>query len=184
MNFFSQAIQEIEGIEDKSVLSLGCGVMQELKGFKCYHLTGIDIYKPYLDKLEQEGFVGRLVHADITKINVFESSFDVVMAYDVLEHLSELDAAEMLLKMKSWARHSVWVFTPANFVTNEHIDNFKGTGDLLDYLDKEHPDWKGTGRNEYQLHKSLVTQDMLTAAGYTVITPFIDRGYLWAFYKK
>ncbi len=100
------------------VLELGCGknsLIVRSGLIKKLNVTGVDIFKPYVDLHNSGGLYQSCVLADITKIEVNENEFDAVVCMDVLEHLDKKDGIALLGKMKVWGR-KVIITTPNGYV--------------------------------------------------------------------
>ncbi len=115
---------------------------------------GIDIDKRQLDRYaaEEHRKACIYVQADVVQLPLgwLGFPFDVAVCIDGIEHLGKADALNLLSKMERWAK-KVIVVTPDAFFTNSHNDV---TGE----------EWKA----QYQLHKSLITEDEFVDMGYDV----------------
>ena len=173
MNWLGELVQEEITTED-TVVSLGCGILQELWGLKCKSFLGMDIYEPYVNKLKLAGI--NVVLADATTYDFKDDRFDIVLALDVLEHLSHEDAIDLIKKMKSIANKKVIVYTPKNFFNNVDT-NWKGKHqDINEWLDKaENSPYKGLGINKHQKHLCLITEEELRDLGFSTYVTRIDN---------
>src|SRR3972149_7740841 len=127
MNWAGRLVQkELEN--DYVVLSLGCGIMAEildtLKSYpkdiiKCKNIIGLDIFKPYLDLLNERGI--KTVNWDL---RIFPYPFkdkeiDVILLMDVLEHIDK-DYHKMILdECERIARKKIIVLTPIKYFDNK-----------------------------------------------------------------
>jgi hypothetical protein len=171
MNWLGELVQK-EVTPNNSVLSLGCGILQEIEGLECAYFMGVDIYEPYIEKLRNRGY--SVLCADITKMHL--SSFDVILALDILEHLELDEAIKLILRMQKAAIKKVIIYTPSKFHDNVNI-NWRGEKqDIFDWLDKsEQSLYRGLGVNEHQAHKCLITESMLQNFGFITSTDNPDK---------
>jgi 2-polyprenyl-3-methyl-5-hydroxy-6-metoxy-1,4-benzoquinol methylase len=171
--------------ETDTVLSLGCGVYQDLRGLKCGHLHGVDIFEPYIDKLRKEGYDVEL--DDITSKEFQDGSFDTVLLTDILEHLEYGEAIKLLEKAKKICRKSVIAYTPSVFFDNYHeiqVDEGMKYLDNFEWLEKNKKSpYRGLGKNEHQKHLCLVTGEDFQKAGFIVEQIGNKKSY-FAVYNK
>lgn len=107
------------------VLDLGCGtgVAGELLNPKKNHeFTGIDIYEPYLKVCRKRGYYKKLIKTDITKIEIKEKTFDVVLLLQVIEHLEKRSAEEFINKAVKAAKQCVIVSVPNGHCYQKEYD--------------------------------------------------------------
>lgn len=146
-----------------TVLDIGCGIMQGTMDtwqynddscLKCRTVTGLDAHAPYLDRIKHIPGV-TVITGVATDLSMFvDKSFDVVIALDLIEHLTTDEARQLLLEMTRIARRKVIIYTPSYFYLNER----KG-------LNCMYGEW---GLNHYQDHKCFLEKEVYEAAGYTV----------------
>lgn len=109
----------------KTVLDIGCGdgrLMNKVNKDKKYEVTGVDLYKPYLNKAKKTGVYKRLVKSDLRKLKFSSKSFDVVLASQVVEHLTKKDASKLINRLEDIAKHKVIITTPNGFVKYDPFD--------------------------------------------------------------
>lgn len=190
MNWLGRIVQK-EITKDDTVLDVGCGIMQatteslnsssgkrKLKDvmaiskdssgrgtLACRSLLGCDVWRPYLD-VSKNFFP--VVNLSTSELDMFlDSSFDVVICLDVLEHLEYEKALKTISEMKRIARRKVIVYTPVNIdQPEEQLEN----------------SW-GMGSNQYQKHLSLISSGVLQGMGFKVSFPEPDRNSFGVFYK-
>lgn len=111
--FFGRPLRTMIKVGDK-VLELGCGknsllirsgIIKKLK------VTGVDIFKPYVELHNSDGLYESCIQADITRIDFKPDQFDAVVCMDVLEHIAKDEGTKLLDKMKIWGR-KVIITTP------------------------------------------------------------------------
>jgi SAM-dependent methyltransferase len=90
----SNAIENLQQIVDDyltpertfAILEAGCGSMSKLRLGKNIHVVGIDISKK---QLERNGELDERILGDIQTYSLPEGSFDIIICWDVLEHLPD-----------------------------------------------------------------------------------------------
>jgi len=108
---------------DDRVLDLGCGYNSPLQFCQTSYTTGVDNFAPYLEESEKKGLHSEYVKADLREVEFPPSSYDIVMASEVLEHLSKEDGYKLIAKMEQWARKKVILTTPNNFIPQDVFDD-------------------------------------------------------------
>ena len=133
-----------------TLLDVGCGVASPIRKFaeRLPHTVGVEGYEPALDASRAAGIHDEYRLVDARRLaDTFERrSFDVVLAVDVLEHLSRDEGFDLLAAMEGIARRRTVVFTPNGHVHQDEI-----------------------GGNPLQAHRSGWSVEDLAAAGYEAI---------------
>ncbi len=128
-------IIENEVKDCESLLDVGCGGFSPLKDInkKIKKSVGVDGFKPSIDAAIQ-----RKTHSENKVINVLEltkhfkdKSFDVIVALDLIEHLTKEEGHKLLEDFERIAKKKIIIFTPNGFVPQGEYDG-----------------------NTYQIHKS------------------------------
>ena len=128
-----------------SALDLGCGYDSQISVCKIPYTVGVEIFEPYLTESSKKGIHNLYIKKDILDLNLPPKSFDVVVASEVLEHISKEEGLTLLSKMEEWAKRKVILTTPNGYVWQDGYDS-----------------------NPYQEHKSGWTVDELRSKGYRV----------------
>ena len=132
-----------------SVLDVGCGANSPIGRFgrRIPYSVGVDAFRPAIEASRRTGLHSEYRELDIRHIEAaFEpDSFDVVVAFDVLEHLDPEDGLELLASMEKIARYRVIVLTPNGFLRQDVSD-----------------------RNDLQEHRSGWSAEYLRKCGYDV----------------
>jgi hypothetical protein len=84
---------------------------------------GCDIYRPALATARDSSRRIGLTQADLRHLPYRSSSFDVVVALDVIEHFEKDDAHGVLNEMERVASELVVVMTPSGFVPQPASEN-------------------------------------------------------------
>jgi SAM-dependent methyltransferase len=133
----------------ESILDVGCGTNSPLGRFtrRYPHTVGVDLFP---QALEASGAAG--IHDEYRLMDVLEigerfepRSFDAVVAFDLIEHLTRADGLALLAMMERVARRRVVVFTPNGFLEQDAV-----------------------GDNPLQIHRSGWTADAMRELGYDV----------------
>ncbi|UCH62681.1 MAG: class I SAM-dependent methyltransferase [Fidelibacterota bacterium] len=134
----------------ETLLDLGCGASSPIQEFAAalQYTVGVDYFKPSLKKSE-----GKKIHDEYRLMNVLEidtefeeNSFDCVLAYDLIEHLSKEDGLKLISMMERVARKKVIVYTPNGFLPQRAYDG-----------------------NQYQIHLSGWEIEEMKAMSFRVI---------------
>lgn len=131
----------------KSVLDVGCGHASPLSKIKkTFYSEGIDIYKKNVLLSKEQKIHDTYKVGDIQKIHSLykKKSFDVVIALDVIEHLTKKEGLKLNNSLENIARKRVILLTPNGFYHQHDKDNI------------------------YEDHKSGWTVQDLKEMGYTV----------------
>lgn len=95
-----------KGLEKLRVLNVGVGsgdsgLARQLPFLPFFRLDLLDVHQPYLDKAIKRDWAAKhvnFIHADIRNFDV--SGYDVVLMFDVLEHLPKEDSLAVMKKIK------------------------------------------------------------------------------------
>ena len=159
------------------VLDVGCGIMQATmdtiktqtpnKDLKCRAVLGIDAFVPYLERIKDRPGI-MVIAASVTDPDFWKqflpNSFDVVLATDIIEHLNQNEATELIKQCERIARKCVILYTPVRF-----YDNSENTEGVKEYgIDSPNP---------LQRHKCLISEDYIKSQGYET-SNILDEGIL------
>jgi SAM-dependent methyltransferase len=121
----SRVLEAATGDADE-VLDVGCGSDSPIGRFerRPRHAVGVDIFDASIEKSRAAGIHDEYVITDVLTIGrLFPSdSFDVCVAFDVIEHLEQQDAIKLLVAMERIARRRVVVLTPNGFLQQDEYD--------------------------------------------------------------
>jgi hypothetical protein len=136
-------------IDEKSILDAGAG-KGTLRSFKLKGRTVIasDIYLPYLRDAKAAKVYEDCILCDVRMLPFKDKSFNVVLANQLLEHLTDDEGIRFLENVEKIARNKVVITTPSGFYTRLHQHG-----------------------NIYEQHKSGWLPNELECRGYVV------RGY-------
>lgn len=134
----------------KTILDVGCGQgfpMQMIKNrMKVNKSIGVDLFKPYIEIGKNLKIHDQYVISDVRKIKFRNRSFDVVLALQIVEHLSKKDAWKLVEKIEKIAGKQVIIATPIGKTYHPAVDN-----------------------NKLQLHKSGFFPEEFEKRGYKII---------------
>jgi SAM-dependent methyltransferase len=140
----------------RSVLDVGCGKESPLRNVKkTFRSIGVDIYKQSIQKSKASHIHDAYIEGDVTKLKKYvkQKSFDVVIALDLIEHLTKKEGFQLMADMERTATKRVIIMTPNGFY---HQDSFEG--------------------NSHQVHQSGWETSDFSKRGYTV---YGLRGLRW-----
>jgi ubiquinone/menaquinone biosynthesis C-methylase UbiE len=110
------------------------------------HITALEISEQAIIQAQEQCVYNEYINTDVCNINqLATSSFDAVVAFDFIEHLTKTDGLKLLNEMERIARKKVVVYTPNGFLPQEAFDN-----------------------NPYQKHLSGWTYNEMQQLGYNV----------------
>lgn len=143
----------------KTVLDLGTGkgeLASYIKKQRGVVIDGIEIYKPYIEFIKNKNIYRNLIIGDITKEKLNVRKYDLILASQVLEHLSKDKAYKIIKYCEKYVAKYVIIGVP-----NGRIEQLSYDG------------------NKNQEHKSFWVVKDLTKLGYKVY----GQGAGWL-YKK
>ena len=139
----------VENLGDYStLLDLGCGPKSPIRlipNRQDKFTVGIDSFAPYLEASKIKRIHNQYYQMDIRKMDILPKIFDVVMAFDVLEHLTKEEGEKLIADMELIAIKRVVIFTPNGFIKQDMSDD-----------------------NPNQVHKSGWTVKEMRGKGYKV----------------
>jgi hypothetical protein len=150
-----QSIFEREGLYPtgrvSSVLDIGCGLSLKSQYIDANVRVGVDIYRPYLEKIDAQ-VPYAVVNADALDIEklFLPKSFDLVLILDLVEHLEKETSVRLIQMAEEIARVAVIIETPLGYIP-QNIDIW------------------GWGGHEYQTHRSGWEVEDFTSRGYQVV---------------
>ena len=89
----------VNRIKPKTALDIGCGVGTYAKLFPHLEWTGVEIWKPYIEKYDLETLYPTLHNLDAREWDS-DQHYDVAFLGDVLEHMTSAEARFLFEKMK------------------------------------------------------------------------------------
>ena len=158
-------VTELKGAT--TILDLGCGRRNIFAGIgkarKNFLSVGVDNDEMRLLEAKRSGIHDSYIQGDFMTMEFAPKSFDIVLAIDVIEHLSKEDGFCLIEKMESIAKSKVIIVTPNGF---EQI-----RGDKLREVHKcgwEIPEFRDRGYNVKGLWGLKILRPMRR---YTVLWP-------------
>lgn len=130
-----------------TLLDLGCGdgsAMAYLNLPKNFEITGVDIFKPYLDLAKKKRIYKRLIHKDVRKISL-RKKYDIVVLNHILEHMTKKEGRNLLEKIEKIAKKRIILALPVGDLPQDEYDS-----------------------NPYQKHKSAWSVEEMKNLGYEV----------------
>lgn len=127
--FYKQFMNTIvqETMDCDSLLDIGCGFNPAMKQLtsRMDHSVGLDVFQPSIDKAKVENTHHEFVLEDVKTYleKMPDNSFDLVIALDLIEHLTREDGFWLIAQMERLARKKIVIFTPNGFVPQTPYDN-------------------------------------------------------------
>lgn len=121
-----------KGLEKLKVLNVGVGsgesgLARQLPFLPFYRLDLLDVHQPYLDNAIKKDWAAKCVNFINADIRNFDTSiYDVVLMFDVLEHLPKEDSLAVMKKIKC---HQI-IFIPLEEHFRENTFNAKSQDHL------------------------------------------------------
>jgi SAM-dependent methyltransferase len=141
--------QEIIG-SCQTLLDIGCGSGNHIRGCPPHLIkkaVGIDAFPEAVAKAKESGLYTETILARVDQLaNLFEeSSFECVVAFDLIEHLEKAEGLSLIAVMEKLSSKKVIIFTPNGFLPQDSIQG-----------------------NPYQVHRSGWSASEMKFLGYTV----------------
>lgn len=109
----------IHNLLGDTVLDVGCGIGRWgyliKQSYPNIKVTGIDIYKSYVDQAIASGAYEEVINDSFMNIDFKPKSFDTVIAVEVLEHVSKEEGTKLLKTIESVAKRKVILTTPSGY---------------------------------------------------------------------
>ena len=134
-----------------TILDVACGLSFKSKYIPAQLRVGVDIYEEYFKHIESD-VPYAVIKYDIRKLNeIFvPKSFDLVIALDVIEHLTKEESLELIKQCEKIAKLGVVLETPKGYIP-------------------QNLDIQGHGGHEWQTHRSAWEPEELEKLGYKVV---------------
>lgn len=114
----------------KSVLEIGCGTGKHMSYLReslrlggVDLIVGLDIWLPYLILNKQNRTHDQFILGDACFLPFKEKSFDLVLALDLLEHISKKNGKKLLLDLDRVARQRIVLSLPIGWHPSHHLSN-------------------------------------------------------------
>jgi len=82
-------------------------------------IVGLDLHEPYLLKQNELGLYDELYNCNVLNIPYQDNFFDIVIASEIIEHLSREDGFKMMDEIERVSRKLVIITTPRGFMKQE-----------------------------------------------------------------
>lgn len=105
-------------LDTTSILEIGAGKNSYFhKYLRNYTITGFDIYEKSLIQAKELGKIDNYVVGDVNKLEIYftDKSYDLVCAFDLIEHLKKEDGYSLILNMERLAKKMIVIYTPNGF---------------------------------------------------------------------
>ncbi len=127
--FTDQFIRTInkETLDCDSMLDIGCGYNLGIKKIttRMKYSVGLDTFSPSIEKAKKDKTHNEFILEDINLSleKVADKSFDVVVALDLIEHLTKEKGLWLIKQMERIGVKKIIIFTPNGFVPQTPFDN-------------------------------------------------------------
>ena len=146
--------------EDDEVLDIGCGNKGRSANLKCKKVITLDAWANVEPDI--------LIDLEIKDLPFEESSFDVVLLIDIIEHFEKNRGKEILRQAKLITKRVLLLLTPLWWQDNS--------------INVENPELWCYG-NKHDYHKSLWTNDDFKGFEYTNYSTYEGNYFLGAWYS-
>ena len=113
--------KELDGCT--SVLDLGCGASSWLRVCCIPYSVGVDTFEQSLKESKGRRLHTEYILGDVRRVEFKPRSFDAVVAFEVIEHLTKEDGRKLVDNMERWCRKKVIISTPSGYVPQNPTDN-------------------------------------------------------------
>lgn len=118
----------LKGLKGRSFIDVGCGFgrwgLLIRKISMPIYLVGIDIWKPYLVQLKRKQIYDDLILADAAHLPIKTKAVDVIVAFEIIEHLSMSKGVSFLKQLENVAKEKAILSTPNfKYLQNESRGN-------------------------------------------------------------
>ena len=138
------------GESNGTILDVGCGQggIMRLVGRNSSFSVGIDISSSYLNECKKIKSHDGLILGDVRSLPFRRKSFNLVLCFELIEHLTKEEGIQLIKDMEETAQQKVVIGTPVNGFSQELLrDN-----------------------NQFQAHKSTWIPSELQTLGYHIIS--------------
>lgn len=142
-HFIENILKTLKELNAKSILDIGCGpgyITKKIINYLDIEIVGCDINKSHLS-IARKIIRKELVIADVTKLPFKDSSFDAVIALEIIEHLNDVNAA--ISEIKRVSKNYVIITVPnepffrlANFLRGKNIKTLGNIPDHIHHFNK------------------------------------------------
>jgi len=120
---FAKWIHTTLNVSGQSILDLGCGTKWYYPFLDQCAVTSVDIWEAYEPDI--------LLNISIDLLPFITREFDIVLMFDVIEHLSRAQGKFALSEARRVCNKELYLLTPVIWMTNE--DSFKKDSSSLHY---------------------------------------------------
>jgi len=104
------------GIGTYSILLKNAGLRND------FELIGIEIWKPYIEKYQLQSLYDKIYNYDIRTTDWNNlGKFDLIIAGDVLEHMTKLEAENLIIKTLEYGTNTI-ISIPITYMPQEEFE--------------------------------------------------------------
>ena len=138
----------VSKVRSGTILDIGAGSGTYAKMFPNSDVTGIEVWTPYIEEYNLNELYKNIINRDARKIDYSTiGKFDVAIAGDVLEHMTEIDAQALIQNLKQIA-DTVIISIPIGYYPQDEYAGNPYEKHITDNWTDEHvkeafgkPDW-------------------------------------------
>jgi len=108
------------------ILELGAGRYSYLKQIdNSLEITAIDLFEPSIQYAKENKIYDYYIKGNVNKLTDYipPKSFDAVVAFDLIEHLSKEDGLRLINNMIIVAKQQIIIYTPNGFLPQPSFNN-------------------------------------------------------------
>ncbi len=147
-----------------SVLDVGPGVgtyAKLLAGPQVSHLTGLEIFEPYVDTYRLRQYYDEIIIGDARQVDLPPA--DVVILGDVAEHMTEAEALDLWNRSAAAARRAVYLSIPIVHYPQGEIEGNEHEHHVVDDWNHDKVLAAFPGIGNYWLGTEVGVYELLTA---------------------
>lgn len=147
-----------------SVLDVGPGVgtyAKLLAGPQVSHLTGLEIFEPYVDTYRLQQYYDEIIIGDARQVDLPPA--DVVILGDVAEHMTEAEALDLWNRSAAAARRAVYLSIPIVHYPQGEIEGNEHEHHVVDDWNHDKVLAAFPGIGNYWLGTEVGVYELLTA---------------------
>ena len=149
-----------------TVVDVGPGVgtyAKLLAGVGVAHITGIEVFAPYVDTYRLRDHYDEIVIGDVRTTPI--PACDVVVLGDVVEHMSEDDAVDVWRAAGAAARRAVYLSIPVVHYPQDEIEGNPHEVHVVDDWDHERVLARFEGIGAWELGSEVGVYERVTGGG-------------------
>jgi len=176
-----------DGCENILEIGVGQNSYYHFEG-RNYKITGFDIHEPTLMKAKEIGKIDDYIVGNVLNIaQIFHGkSYDLVCAFDLIEHLKKKDGYKLIKNMENIARKRIVIYTPNGFLPQpprednpfqEHLSGWE-------YFEMKNLGFTVIGFNGYKFFRGMYAKPKIRPSFLGIFLANISGWFLRKFNKE